>query len=371
MKKTGSIVIVILIIGFILAGFSYISYRSNNAISDAAFVKSDNLLFLSFKVGGKVVTLTKKEGEMIKKGEILAQIDPKDFLIQKDKISHEIDSLIAKKEALIIKQKQTKEELEVQILLLNNKKAKLTPTIASLEYNIDGLKAQQEKLTKDKQRFTTLYNQKLIQKEKLEAIDTKLKGLNNKIASLNSKLMALKLDYKDIQYNIKLINIKQQSISELKQNIISLDKKIKSLNDSKKAIQNQLNYTTLYSPIDAIVAKRFITTQRVVQKGSLIYSIVSPENLHIEVLLSEKKLHGIEKGSKVKIDIDAIDNRSFKGEVESILPASAATFSLVPRDIASGEFTKLDQRFIVRISILNPTKKLKVGMGATVAIKRD
>ena len=58
------------------------------------------------------------------------------------------------------------------------------------------------------------------------------------------------------------------------------------------------------------------------------------------------------------------------GIVEAILPASLATFSLVPRDIASGEFTKLDQRFNVRIKLLNIDNDLKVGMGATVAIKR-
>jgi len=68
--------------------------------------------------------------------------------------------------------------------------------------------------------------------------------------------------------------------------------------------------------------------------------------------------------------VDAFEGRTYHGKVESILPASAATFSLVPRDIASGEFTKLAQRFIVRVSIDNPTKDLRVGMGASVAIKK-
>jgi len=56
--------------------------------------------------------------------------------------------------------------------------------------------------------------------------------------------------------------------------------------------------------------------------------------------------------------------------VQSILPTSASTFSLVPRDISSGEFTKLDQRFVVRIK-LNEKQGLKIGMSLTVAIKRQ
>ena len=73
-----------------------------------------------------------------------------------------------------------------------------------------------------------------------------------------------------------------------------------------------------------------------------MYSVVDPNNLHVEVLLSEKKLKGIKVGNNASIKIDALQNREFKGKVQSILPTSASTFSLIPRDIASGEFTKLD-----------------------------
>ena len=52
------------------------------------------------------------------------------------------------------------------------------------------------------------------------------------------------------------------------------------------------------------------------------------------------------------------------------MPVSASTFSLVPRDIASGEFTKLDQRFIVKIKIpYNP--KVRIGMSGEVKIYKD
>ncbi|WP_457595616.1 HlyD family secretion protein, partial [Hydrogenimonas sp.] len=66
----------------------------------------------------------------------------------------------------------------------------------------------------------------------------------------------------------------------------------------------------------------------------------------------------------------ALDGKEFEGEVESIAPTSASTFSLVPRDIASGEFTKLDQRFTIRIS-MKRIEGLRAGMSATVAIARE
>ncbi|WP_456427810.1 hypothetical protein, partial [Nitratifractor sp.] len=56
-KRVGSIVL-LLVVGLLLVlGYRYIHYRMVNAVSDAAFIKSDRLPFLSFKVGGKVVEM--------------------------------------------------------------------------------------------------------------------------------------------------------------------------------------------------------------------------------------------------------------------------------------------------------------------------
>jgi len=107
-----------------------------------------------------------------------------------------------------------------------------------------------------------------------------------------------------------------------------------------------------------------------VKKGAFVYALTDPKQLYCEVHLSEKKIHGVKKGSDVTIKVDAIEDRTYHGVVESIAPTSVSTFSLVPRDIASGEFTKLDQRFIVRIKLDN-FDGLRAGMGATIAIKRD
>ena len=371
MKKVGTVLIIVLIFIFGAIAYNYIDYRSKNAVSDAAFVRTDSLLNLSFKVGGKVTTLTKKEGQKVKKGEVLAKIDTKDFLVEKERLINEIKSLSAKKEALEIKKEKIAKQIEVKLDLLNNKEAKLKPNIEALEFNINALRANFEKIKKDLKRFKALYSKKLVQKEKLDAINSKYKELKSKILAQSAKLKALKLDFKDIKDNKRLLLIEKKTIKELQKEIISLAKKIDSLKSSLKGVENKISYASLYCPIDGVIAKKFINVDRVVGKGSLIYSVVDPKDLHIEVLLSEKKLHGIKVNSSVKIEVDAIKDKEFKGKVESILPASAATFALVPRDIASGEFTKLDQRFVVRITLLEYDSRLRVGMGAKVAIKRD
>ena len=53
----------------------------------------------------------------------------------------------------------------------------------------------------------------------------------------------------------------------------------------------------------------------------------------------------------VEIDVDALPGVKFHGRVDSITPGTGATFSLIPPQNATGNFTKIVQRVPVRIHI--------------------
>ncbi|BAF70827.1 HlyD family secretion protein [Nitratiruptor sp. SB155-2] len=370
MKRVGTALLILLIILFWYVAYRYVHFRTQNAVSDAAFLRTDSLLTLSFKVGGKVVKMAKKEGEDVQKNELLALIDDRDFVIEKKRLQSQIDSLKQKSEALRIKKEKLAHDIAIQREILDNTRKKLKKDIEAFGYEIAADKAKLKQTTRDLRRYRSLYQRHLIQKEKLEKIETQKDMLEDGIRAKTAKLMALKVDLANIDQKEALLQNSLQSIKELSKEIASLQKRVEALQASKKEIENKIEYCRLYAPIEGRIAKKYINIQRVVKKGSPVYSIVDPKDLHVEVLLSEKKLHGVVPGNPVEIWVDAFKDRKYHGKVESILPASAATFSLVPRDIASGEFTKLDQRFVVRISLENPTPDLKVGMGAEVAIKR-
>jgi membrane fusion protein (multidrug efflux system) len=86
----------------------------------------------------------------------------------------------------------------------------------------------------------------------------------------------------------------------------------------------------------------------------------------------ETDLSSIKPGAKVKIEVDAIGGRSFEGKVEAISSATGATFTLLPPDNATGNFTKVVQRVPVKIG-LNQLKEgdaeiLRVGLSAYVKV---
>ncbi len=369
MKKIGTIIILLLIIFFGYEGFVYLKYRSVNAVSDAAFVKSDSLKTLGFKVNGKVIFMSKNEGESIKKGEILAKIDDIDFLNAKAKITNTIDATKKTKEGLELKLKRITKELSLNEKIAKNNIGAYKQNIEAIKFSIKANKTKFHKLNLDEKRYKNMLKQKLISKNDYEKIYTSRNALKDMISSQKRELDSYILNLNNIKSALTLSVIKKSQTVEIEKNIEAMGLKIKSMQNLKQEVNNKIRYCTLISPMDGKIAKKFINTNKVLSAGYPVYSIVNPRKLHVEVLLSEKKLDGVKVGDDVSVKIDALDNKEFKGKVQSISPTSASTFSLVPRDIASGEFTKLDQRFTIRISLAK-TKGLLVGMSANIAIKR-
>ncbi len=369
MKKIGLIVIVFMILFFGYKGYEYLDFRSKNAVSDAGFVKSDSLSVLNFKVGGKIDSLLYKEGDRIKKGSLLASIDAKDFVVASKKAKNSIISLQNKIDSLKVKKEKVAKDINISNIMTKNDINAYKSKIISLKLSIKSNQTKIKQLQKDTFRLKKLSFKKLVAKDKYEKSATALKSLKEKLLAQKEELNAAKFKLQNIKEKLNLIKNSKLNLQEIEKNIQALTFQKKALAETLKELKLKISYCKLFAPFDGVIAKKFVNDQRVVARGYPIYALVDPRDLHAEVLLSEKKLHGVKVGNKVEVDADAIKDKKFEGAVETILPASASTFSLVPRDIASGEFTKLDQRFVVRIK-LKEIKGLRVGMSLNVAIKR-
>ncbi len=369
-KRIGTIVIVALVLFFAWEGYDYLNNRPANAVSDAAFIKSDRLATLSFKVGGKVVTLSKKENEPVEKGELLAVIDPKDFNVTRQKITHLIGAVTEAIEAMRLKRERLEKTLALQKRIAETDIDALDRQIGALSFRIDAADRRLEKLRKDMLRYKNMLENRLIASGDYETVAMQHDALEDEIEGMKKQRQAMLAQKRKAVDARRIAGLNEKQILELTKSIEAKTKELQAQKKSLEAVENNLAYTRLYAPFDGIVAKKFIEAPRVVKKGTPVYALTDPKALYCEVLLSEKKMHGVKPGNAVAITVDAIEDKEYRGTVESIAPTSASTFSLVPRDIASGEFTKLDQRFVVRIK-LDDIEGLRAGMGATVAIARD
>ncbi|WP_456431901.1 HlyD family secretion protein [Nitratifractor sp.] len=369
-RRIATITILLMLVILAVAGIRYLYYRSTHAVSDAAFIRSDRLATLAFKVGGNVILMAKEADTPVRKGELLARIDPVDLNLTRERILHQIGALQEKRQAAKLKRERLAKTLDLEASIANAQIAQARSRVEAQGWKIRSAEARLQKLRRDLKRYETMRRRRLVAPDAVEAYRTKVRALSDEIAAMKAGVRALEATVEQARDRLRMIGVRRRQLDELDRQIAAMGETIQGARKELAAVEKKLSYTRLTAPFDGIVAKKFFDAPRVVKRGAPVYALVDPTKLYCQVLLSERKLRGVRVGNDATVEVDALGGRKFHGKVEAIAPASASTFSLVPRDIASGEFTKLDQRFEVRIR-LDSIEGLRAGMGATVAISRS
>lgn len=135
----------------------------------------------------------------------------------------------------------------------------------------------------------------------------------------------------------------------------------------------QYQFTKIVAPTDGTIGARNVESGQLVVPGQALMAVVEP-NPWIVANFKEGQLAKIRAGQKVEIEIDAIPGHAFEGRVDSISPGSGATFSLLPPDNATGNFTKVVQRVPVKIVFEDGALKgfedrVVAGLSSYVSIK--
>ena len=141
-----------------------------------------------------------------------------------------------------------------------------------------------------------------------------------------------------------------------------------------RVTQAELNfeYTQLKAPSDGVIARNSAEVGQLANPGAPLVGFVSSDERWIIANFKETEIADIKIGKSVDIKVDALPDKTYTGEVESISSATGATFSLLPPDNATGNFTKVVQRVPVKIKIKNLSLedklKLHAGLSATVKV---
>jgi membrane fusion protein (multidrug efflux system) len=140
-------------------------------------------------------------------------------------------------------------------------------------------------------------------------------------------------------------------------------------------VQAQLDNTTIRSPFEGNVAKRWALQGDVVQPGQPVFSVYDRSRIWVTANLEETNMDAVRFDEEVGISVDGYPDRIFGGRVFQLGSSTAAQFSLIPPNNASGNFTKVTQRVPIKISIEERTPGkpepavLLPGMSVEIRIK--
>jgi len=132
-----------------------------------------------------------------------------------------------------------------------------------------------------------------------------------------------------------------------------------------------LGYTQIRAPFDGVVGNRSAHVGGYATAGAQLISIIPAAGLWVDANFKEDQLAAIKPGQPVSIVADVDPDRKIFGHVQALAPASGAIFSILPAENATGNFTKIVQRVPVRITLDGDAANiglLRPGLSVTAAV---
>ncbi len=328
-KGFGRYIPLILVIAAVLtaSGIWYRDY-SKYLTTDDAHVDSD-MVSVSSKILGRISRLYVNEGDQVKKGQLVAELDSADLLVLRNQalaLKAQSQTSVGQAEA-----KYKFDKVSINVLKVNLERAKEDLTRAKAQF--EGGVITREAFDHLKKAYETVEAQ-------LDAANNQLNVSRAQIASASSAV-----DFAQAQINVA---------------------------------ETQIRNTRLVSSVDGVVGKRWLLPGDITQPGQSILTLTISKDLWVSVFIEETKLSQIHLGQDAKFSIDAVNGKVFKGKVTFIGSNTAGQFSLIPASNASGNFTKITQRVQLKISILGTedgsdpaTFNLLSGMSVSIKIIKD
>ena len=306
-------------------------------ISATGIVEPNFKVEVKSKASGEVLSFPKHEGDRVKKGTLLLQLDKSDEKRNVDKAKSDLSSATAK-----LKKAET-------ALLLQKTKYKTDIKTAESEVQkaIFNLKESEDKL----KRQIELFDQKVVSQESLETSQTLYEVNQQKLIQAESQLQQAKDSIHDItmkENEIELVN------TEVQRAEIALDE-----------VEERLEETEIFAPITGIIIEKLVEVGQIIASGisnvnggTALATIADMSRLFIIADIDETDIGSVRIGHAVTITADAFPDKKFKGLVKRIAPQG-----LVENSITI---------FKVKIEVLGKGRKiLKPMMSANIEIVTD
>jgi len=302
--------------------------------TDNAFVRGD-ITQISPKVSGHVVRVAVRDNQSVKAGELLFQIDDRDYRAR----------LLQARAALAARQ-----------AAIGNLDAQLRLQRASIEQaqaSVNEASAEAARSHRDSDRARALAADQLIAASQLDQLVSSAQIAATRVIETRAGLGA-----------------SRERIGVLESQRPQLEADTRAAQAAVALAQLDVESTSVRAPVDGRVSERIARVGQYVRSGTPLIALVASD-VWVVANFKETQLQGMRPGARVDIVVDAVPGARFRGRIESLSPASGAQFALLPPDNATGNFTRIAQRIPVRIALLGPGAQLaslRPGMSATVRV---
>jgi membrane fusion protein (multidrug efflux system) len=305
--------------------------------TDDAYVGGD-VTVMAPKVNGFVTDVLVRDNEHVQAGQVLIRLDARDYDARLGEASADVRSAEA-----AVTELQARKSL--QLATINEQAAEVKASGAELTRS-----------AADQVRYRALVKDEAVSNQVVERADADLVKAHAAVDRSDAGLVAA-----------------QREIAVLDAQIGAAQARVATAQAAQRVAELNVEYTTIRSPVDGYVGNRTARVGLLASVGTSLLTVVPSTGLWVDANFKEDQLKKMRTGDQVDVSLDA-SSRSLHGVVDSLAPATGATFSILPAENATGNFTKIVQRVPVRIRLDVPQDMqdvLRPGLSATVKVHLD
>lgn len=315
-------------LALIAGGYSYV-VGGRVMSTENAYVHAD-MVGVSTDVSGIVSEVDVRENQHVNVGDVLFRLDDLPFRLAVTRADAQIGIVAAELGAL----KTSYRDMQAQI--------------AQAQVDVDYYEREVE-------RQQQLIARNIASQVTFESAQRNVQSARQKVASLDQQLAGIAANLAG-DPNI-LVEKHPRSIQAVAQ---------------RDEAARQLAHTVVKAPMGGIVTNvPSLQPGQYLASSTAAFSIVATDHMWIDANPKETELTYVRPGQPVEIAVDTYPDDTWHGSVESVSPASAGSFSLLPAQNTSGNWVKVVQRIPMRVRIDTPAEKPPLRAGMSVVIDVD
>lgn len=358
----GTFAILLGVLLLIIAVIWLLIYLGSYEETDDAFVEGHTDP-ISARINGFVTGVYVENTYHVKKGQLLVQLDPRDYQVAKEQSAAQLGQAQANVAAQlpnvpitattqsteVVNAQQSVDSAAANVLATQERYRSAIADLQQAEANRDNAEREEERyralVVKEEvsreqydQQATNARAQAAVVSARGQTADATAKQVTQAQASLKQAQAQLK----SAQANLpRQIAVQHAQLAE---------RQASAQQAKAQGDQAELNYeyTRIYAPEDGIIGDKNVQLSTQVTPGQEMFALTQTNDLWVEANFKETEVQKMRPGQSVTIHVDAL-SLDFEGYVEALPGGTGAIYSLLPPENATGNYVKVVQRLPVRI----------------------
>jgi membrane fusion protein (multidrug efflux system) len=326
---------------------------------------------ISARVGGTVTAVNFNDNSLVKAGDVLVQLDPKDYQVAVQRAEADLAdaqaSARAAQTSIPISNVATTNQLA-------NARAALTASQREVEAanaRLREAQANYDRVNKDLERMKQLIAKDEVSRQQYDATAAATEAARATVDSARANVATAESHVAQAQAAERTAQSGPEQVNVTRARFGSATASAQKMLAALQQVKLNLQYTTVVAPANGIVSKRSVEVGQVVQPGQPLAALVNLDDIYVTANFKETQLKKMRIGQPVKIHVDAFDH-DFDGHIDSFGGATGARFSLLPPENATGNYVKVVQRVPVKIVFeknQDPQHVLRPGMSVVPTVR--